>query len=79
MLIKNVGNFVGDCSVSTAPLQGSFFIFLGSLILRDWFSRSNLALCPSVFICAQMYSACPNKREGPPGVVRNRKLKNYNT
>ena len=54
--LKNVGNFAGECSVSTAPLQGSLLFLLGSLTLRDWFSRSNLALCPSVYICAQMYT-----------------------
>ena len=42
--LKVVGNFAGECSVSTAPWQGSslFFSFKGSLTLRDRFQLSNI-------------------------------------
>ena len=56
--LKVVGNFAGECSVSTAPWQGSslFFSFKGSLTLRDRFQLSNSSIV-SLFIhlCTDVY------------------------
>ena len=58
--VKFVGNFAGECSVLlllAIKFPFLFLIFLGSLTIRDRFPLSNLiALCPSLYICAQMYT-----------------------